>query len=281
MPEKPSIAVVGTGNLGSALVIALHEAGFLIDALIAHARGMVRARQLARQIGSRALLSPKHVNAPIFWLCVPDREIVRAAASLADTVNWHGKIALHSSGALSSDELEPLRKKGASVASVHPLMTFVRRSRASLAGVPFAIEGDREAVRAARSIVRHLGGQPNAIKKKDKGAYHAWGTFASPLLTALLATTERVAALAGVPSRVARRRMLPILLQTVANYGSLGPAAGFSGPVIRGDVDTVKRHLRVLRGSPAREVYLALVRAALRYLPVRARKSMARVIDPS
>ena len=156
------------------------------------------------------------------------------------------------------------------MASVHPLMTFVQGSRPSLAGVSFAIEGDPVAVRAARAIVRDLGGESHAISRKQKKAYHAWGTFASPLLTALLATTEEVAALAGVSKKAARERMLPILLQTVKNYGKLGAAAGFSGPIVRGDVETVRRHLEVLRTAPVpRQVYIALARAALEYLPAK------------
>jgi predicted short-subunit dehydrogenase-like oxidoreductase (DUF2520 family) len=117
-------------------------------------------------------------------------------------------------------------------------------------------------------MVRDLGGRVYPIRKAEKAAYHAWGTFASPLLTALLATTERVAGLAGVNRKDARRRMIPILLQTLANYAVCDAAGAFSGPIIRGDVDTVKRHLQTLRREPvARDVYRALVRAALRYLP--------------
>jgi predicted short-subunit dehydrogenase-like oxidoreductase (DUF2520 family) len=136
--------------------------------------------------------------------------------------------------------------------------------------VSFAIEGDSVAVREARRIVRDFGGQSYPISRKEKTAYHAWGTFASPLLTALLVTTEEVAALAGVTKKAARQRMLPILLQTVKNYGTFGAAAGFSGPIIRGDVETVRRHLKVLRAAPVpRRVYVALARAALEYLPAK------------
>ena len=82
----------------------------------------------------------------------------------------------------------------------------------------FAIEGDQKAVRAARAIVLALRGQPFAIRKQQKEAYHAWGMFASPLLTALLAAGERVAGAAGVSRKSARQRMLPIL---AANSGEL------------------------------------------------------------
>jgi predicted short-subunit dehydrogenase-like oxidoreductase (DUF2520 family) len=102
------------------------------------------------------------------------------------------------------------------------------------------------------------------------------------LFTALLATTEQVAAKAGVNRKAAQRRMIPILLQTLANYASFGAAGAFSGPIVRGDVDTVKRHLRVLRGVPAvREVYASLARAALQYLPVHNKHALRRVLGSS
>jgi predicted short-subunit dehydrogenase-like oxidoreductase (DUF2520 family) len=111
------------------------------------------------------------------------------------------------------------------------MMTFVRGSRPPLAGVPFAIEGDPKAARAAQTIVLELGGLPFTIRKEYKEAYHAWGMFASPLLDALLAVSERVAVAAGVRRKAARERMLPILRQTLANYARLGAAASFSGSI--------------------------------------------------
>jgi predicted short-subunit dehydrogenase-like oxidoreductase (DUF2520 family) len=158
-------------------------------------------------------------------------------------------------------------------------MTFVPGSRPSLTGVPFAIEGDAAAVRVARRIVKDLGGSAYAIRKSDKAAYHAWGTFASPLLTALLATTEQVAASTGLRGKEARRRMLPILQQTLSNYGALGARDSFSGPIVRGDVDVVKRHLHSLRKIPAAlHVYLALARAALCYLPAKNREQLRKIV---
>jgi predicted short-subunit dehydrogenase-like oxidoreductase (DUF2520 family) len=146
--------------------------------------------------------------------------------------------------------------------------------------VSFAIEGDPVAVRAARAIVRDLGGESYAISQKEKNAYHAWGTFASPLLTALLATTEEVAGLAGVSKKPARERVLPILLETVKNYGKFGAAAGFSGPIVRGDVETVRRHLEALRTAAVpRQVYVALARAALEYLPAKNKKTLRLLLD--
>jgi predicted short-subunit dehydrogenase-like oxidoreductase (DUF2520 family) len=272
MPGKPRIAIVGAGNLASALAVALRGAGYGIDRIVAHGPASLRrARRLAREVGASATaVARAQIRAEVVWFCVPDAAIADTAESLVGAADWRGKVALHSSGALASDELAKLRGRGASIASAHPLMTFVRGSRPSLTGVSFAIEGDAKAVRAARAIVLALHGEPFAIRRKDKAAYHAWGMFASPLLTALLAASERVAIAAGVRPSAARQRVLPILQQTLANYGRMGAPESFSGPIARGDVETVKKHLRVLREVPgARDVYLALARAALRDLPAK------------
>jgi predicted short-subunit dehydrogenase-like oxidoreductase (DUF2520 family) len=284
MRARPSIAIVGPGNLGSALALALARAGFAIEAIFVHASGrsMSQARALAKRVKSRAALGLKNLTADVVWFCVPDSEISAAARLFSSAGSWNGRVAFHSSGALSSDELQSLRQKGASVASVHPLMTFVGKSNAALGGVPFAIEGDRAAVRVAGYIVKELGGYAYPIPKQDKAAYHAWATFTSPLLTALLATTEEVAKLAGLRGEDARRRMMPILRQTLANYGEFGGARGFSGPIVRGDVETVKRHLEtLLRNRAARQVYVALAGAALQYLPSKNKVALRRLLkDP-
>ena len=282
MAKKPSIVIVGAGNLATALASSLRGAGYRIEAVIGRAKGKsrTRARELATRVGARAASDAIGLKSRILWLCVPDGEIARASVVLADTFDGAGKIALHSSGALGSDELQPLKGKGAAVASVHPLMTFVKGSASSFEGVPFAIEGDAVAVHVARGVVRDLGGDAYTIRKAEKNAYHAWGTFASPLLTALLATAEQVAELAGVKRRAARQRMLPILLRTVQNYGNLGAGKGFSGPIVRGDVETVRRHLEVLRQSPvSRRVYLALGRAAVEYLPGKNKAVLKRLLE--
>jgi predicted short-subunit dehydrogenase-like oxidoreductase (DUF2520 family) len=283
MISKPPVAIVGAGNLGTVLAQALRQAGYRIEAIIARSRGgsLKRAQRVGRQLGAYASTDlSAAARAQLIWFCVPDAQISRAARSVVDAREWKGIVVLHSSGALTSDELDVLRGRGAAVASVHPLMTFVRGSRPSFAGVPFALEGDAIALRVARRVVRDLGGRAYPIRKSDKAAYHAWGTFASPLFTALLATTEKVATLAGVSRKEAKRRMLPILQQTLTNYANFGATGAFSGPIVRGDVDTVKRHLRVLSGAPAtRELYAELARAALYYLPAKHKNKLKKILD--
>ncbi len=273
MATKPRIAIVGAGRLGTALTQELKRAGYTISEIISRntTASKRKAHELARKVKARAsTCDGADLNADLVWFCVPDREIAAASLQLASVDAWKKKIAFHSSGALPSDELKALRRAGAALASVHPMMTFVSGSIPSLKGVPFAVEGDATAVRAARQIVRNLGGEAFTIRKQHKAAYHAWGAFASPLLVAALVTAEHLARKAGLSATKARRKMLPIVRQTITNYEALGPAGAFSGPIVRGDAEIVCKHLQVLKNVPeATEVYLALARAALRYLPVR------------
>jgi len=281
-PKKPRVAIVGAGNLAGALAVSLRAAGYSIDLIISRSRAesVQRGRRLAREVGAMAVAGARaRIQSEVVWFCVPDGAIAGAAQSLSGAADWKRKIALHSSGALTSDALDVLRKQGAAVASVHPLMTFVHGSRPPFKDVPFAIEGDKKAVPAARSLVGALGARAFAIRKQQKEAYHAWGMFVSPLLTALLAASEAVAATAGVSRTESRQRMLPILKQTLENYARLGAPASFSGPIARGDTDTVAKHLIVLRSLPGvREVYIALARSALRNLPSKNRAQLRRIL---
>lgn len=280
MAARPSIAIVGAGRLGSALAIALRKPGYRIAEIVARDRSdsIRKARSLGRIAGSLVRTPPNaRLDADVIWFCVPDREIKKAAKQFATSSSWKNKIAFHSSGALPSDELAVLRKRGAAVASVHPLMTFVSETSPSLAGVPFAIEGDAAAAKTARKIAKDLGAVPFAIRKQNKSAYHAWGAFSSPLLVAALATAEQVARIAGLSTADARKKMLPIVGQTIENYSRLGATGALSGPLVRGDIEIIRRHLDALKKLPeAREVYLALARSAVRYLPVRKKRKYRR-----
>jgi predicted short-subunit dehydrogenase-like oxidoreductase (DUF2520 family) len=225
---------------------------------------------------SRAVTIPSTGDAPSRVSTGAAHKQGRPQAKRDDKVRF----AFHSSGALVSRELDPLRQAGTTVASAHPLMTFVAGARPSLTGVPFAVEGDAAATRVARRIVRQLGGESFALPASRKAAYHAWATMTSPLLLAYLVTLEEAARAAGLSRQDARRTSLPIIRQTLANYSHLGPAQSFSGPMVRGDAETVAKHLAALQKHPGpREVYVALARAALRGLPVKNQNELKRSLQ--
>ncbi|MBZ5612721.1 MAG: DUF2520 domain-containing protein [Acidobacteriia bacterium] len=314
--RKPTIAIVGAGSLATFLAVALDDAGFTITEIVArdspHSRR--KASKLAAKVGAHSVTAHSAaLDADLLWFCVPDREIRTAASALAahlavrtsrvetglapspaaaSRVSTHkparpqGKpyyqvrFAFHSSGALVSRELDSLCPAGTALASVHPLMTFVAGAHPSLQGVPFAIEGDRKATRVAERIVHRLGGESFSLPAARKAAYHAWATMTSPLLLAYLVTLEEAARGAGLSRHDARRASLPIIRQTLANYSRLGPARSFSGPMVRGDAETVAKHLAALKKHPRpREVYVALARAALRDLPVKNQNELKRMLQ--
>lgn len=259
--KRPKIAIAGRGRLGRALVKRLSEAGYSVETLSGKSKNLSRS------------------HADVLWLCVPDAQIANVATAFS-RFRWQGEYAFHSSGVLPGELLIALRNSGFRVASVHPLMTFVKGSVPELTGVPFAIEGDSSAVRVARSIVRDLGGKAVSIKKQDKVAYHAFATLICPLLLSLLTASEKAAALAGMSAADSRRRMLPIIRQTLGNYEKLGPAGAFSGPIVRGDVETIRAHLKALaKVRTVKNVYAALSKAALDSLPNRNRSEILRLLD--
>jgi predicted short-subunit dehydrogenase-like oxidoreductase (DUF2520 family) len=99
------------------------------------------------------------------------------------------------------------------------------------------------------------------------------------LLLSFLVTLEEAGVVAGLTRKDARRKSLPIIRQTLENYSRLGPQNSFSGPIIRGDVKTVAKHLTALKKHPeARDVYVALARSALRRLPVKNRTEMKKLL---
>ena len=272
------IAIVGAGRLGTTLAERLAEAGYKITEIVTRngSRSHAIVQRLTRKVGAAARTCGRaKLDADVVWFCVPDSQIAVAARDLSGH-DWRNKLVFHSSGVLSSDALAILRERGASVASLHPLMTFVKKSKPGLRDVPFAVEGDAAAVRVARRIIADLGGDSFRIRKQNKIAYHAFATMICPLLVSLLAVSEKVASLAGMSPHLARRRMMPILNQTLTNYAKFGPAASFSGPIVRGDTETIAQHMKSLDPvSDVKSVYVALAGAALQNLPSLNHKEIA------
>jgi predicted short-subunit dehydrogenase-like oxidoreductase (DUF2520 family) len=280
--RKTTITLIGAGNLARTLGPALRAAGYKIDAVAARetASSRRRAAMLATSLGAKAVpLAQAGPDSDIIWICHTDDALAETARKLARKNGWQGKIVFHSSGALSSDVLAPLRRAGAHVASLHPMMTFVPGASPKMSEVPLAVEGDRQAVAAARQLVKRLRAEIFLIEKKFKTLYHALGSFSSPMLVATLATAERVGRAAGLSPNQTRRIIAPILRETIKNYVERGPAAAFSGPIKRGDLNTIRRHLRQLKRVPgASEVYRALVKSALMDLPARNRSQLVRLL---
>jgi predicted short-subunit dehydrogenase-like oxidoreductase (DUF2520 family) len=278
------ITIIGAGNLAQALGPALHEAGYTIDAIVSRhlPESRDRAEELSVELRTTVIgLEEFKPISDIIWLLHTDDALAETAQKLAKRGNWKGKFVLHSSGALTSELLAPLARKGAYTASLHPMMTFVPGGAGiDMSKVPFAVEGDRHGLAAAKEIIRRLKAQVFEIRKEAKVLYHALGSFSSPMIVATLVTAERVGKAAGLSLKEVRKIMTPILLQTSVNYLQRGPALAFSGPIKRGDLNTVHRHLQELARVPgASDVYRALVKSALIDLPSARKKELEKLVS--
>jgi predicted short-subunit dehydrogenase-like oxidoreductase (DUF2520 family) len=277
-------AIIGSGQLARVLAPALRAAGYRIAEIVSRdlPDSKKRSRALARRVGAVArTLTQAELSADVIWLCVADDAIPQCAHALAATrPNWKGRLVLHSSGALSSGELEPFKRLGAAIATAHPLMTFVPRSTGSLAGVPVAVEGDPRALGRLKPILKQLGASAFEIDEVSKPAYHAFGSFSSPLLIAYLTVMESVGELAGLGRAEARKRAEAIVRTTINNYFKDGPEVSLSGPLRRGDAGTIRKHLQVLEKDPAlAKIYRRLLSASLKNLPVKNRAQIEELVS--
>jgi predicted short-subunit dehydrogenase-like oxidoreductase (DUF2520 family) len=266
-----SVSIIGLGNWGSSLAHALDTAGVsLQEVIISSERSRVGRASWTRTL-PLTTLDRAQLKADVLWICVPDAAIKRVTGRIVKRVGKRGlkgQIVVHSSGALSTLVLQAAARVGASVASVHPVMSFATRAPVSLQGVPFGVEAEPAARRILNAIVRQVGGRPFAVEAANKALYHAVGVLSSPLLVSQLAAAHEAAALAGFTPQQAKRLIEPIVRATLDNFFLRGPGKSFSGPIARGDVQTIHLHLQALKPHPILAgVYRSLALYALETLP--------------
>lgn len=262
-----TLAIVGAGRVGCALGKRLREMGWRIGPVITRSAATARAAVRAIRGGqAHAGLRRQILYADVVLVSTPDRELRGVAQELARIggEEWRGKIVLHTSGALSSSVLERLAKLGASVGALHPLQTFSGKSAPPLEGVIFAVEGSRVALRTARQIVRALDGVALKLDSRHKPAYHAAGAFAAGHTLALMEAASRIFFSLGFTRREAHRGLLSLARQTLDNFERLGPSTAWTGPLSRGDYETVALHASALKEFPTeyQQAYEALTRLA-------------------
>ena len=265
---KPEVSIIGTGRLGTALAIALAGEGYSIRALVAHRRESAR-RAAALLDGSTRVLAVKQLaeSAPpeLLIIATPDDQIAKVAEMLSK-LNWSASTVLHTSGALSASVLSPLRKKGWSTGSLHPLVSVSEPKAGArlLRGAFWSVEGDRRAIRLGKTIVRDLDGNSFSITSENKPLYHAAAVMASGNVTAVFDVAIEMLAECGLTRRQAQSALLPLLASAVRNLEELDPARALTGTFMRGDVETVKRHLASLKDNQAAlEIYRLLGRRSL------------------
>jgi predicted short-subunit dehydrogenase-like oxidoreductase (DUF2520 family) len=271
-PAEPVAAhlwIVGAGRTGLSLALRLHRA---------HAAGTLT-------ITGRRPGAPRH---PLFdgdppaaayrgaierpasgvdavVIAVPDRAIEEVADRLASIGLPPPIPILHTSGSRSGDALRALAEQGHPVGSMHPLAAIADPVDGAerLAGATWGIEGEGAARALGERIVQACGGRVLRIAPGGKPAYHAAAVFASNYAVALLGVAERLMEEAGVHAEDARTALAALAAGAVENVAARGPAAALTGPVMRGDAETVGLHLARL-SADERALYCLLGREALR-----------------
>ncbi|MGC1613167.1 MAG: DUF2520 domain-containing protein [Candidatus Acidiferrum sp.] len=248
-----SLAIIGAGRVGRALGRRLRELGWKIGAVVT--RTVPSACKAVRSIGAgraHAFLTRQVLASQVILITTPDRGVAAVAEELAriGAEELRGKIVLHTSGALSSEVLAPVRECGAAVGSMHPLQTFTGVGVPPLDGRVFAIEGDIAAVRIARHMARALGAIPAHIESAKKPLYHAAGALAASSVLALMEAATRLMTAAGMKRREAVRALLPLTRQVLENFERLGPRAAWTGPLSRGDYGVVAAHADAIQDLP-------------------------------
>ncbi len=261
--NRPPLAVVGAGRVGSALAILLKRKGYSIVGVAS--KSIDSAARVAAEVGAVASTQPWEVTpaAEIIFITTPDREIARVAEKIAARGGFRGgQVVFHTSGAHSADEVGAARRFGALAASLHPLQSFADLKAAveNLPGSYFALEGDKGALSLAEQIVSDLGGKSFYIDAADKPLYHAAACIACNYLVSLLHLSYALYARFGLSQREAMEALRPLVEGTLKNVQRAGPVGALTGPISRGDGPTVRDHLRVLREVGEREidVYKAL-----------------------
>jgi predicted short-subunit dehydrogenase-like oxidoreductase (DUF2520 family) len=246
------ITIVGGGRMGRGLAGALSGAG---------ERVTLWSRREAAGAVEEAV-----GGAATIVLAVPDDAIAVVATALASAgVVNREQVVLHLSGLHGRDALAPLGSSGAALGSMHPLQTVSDPETAPerWRGAYAAVEGDELAVGEGERLARLLGLTPFRLESSQKVAYHAGAVMVGNYAVALAGAAARLAQGAGVPADLAERMYLPLLAGAVENLGRQSIALALTGPVRRGDLNTIREHLGALQGDD-RRLYAVLGLEALR-----------------
>jgi predicted short-subunit dehydrogenase-like oxidoreductase (DUF2520 family) len=259
-----TVVIIGAGRMGLALGSALRQQE-AVDRLIYYGRGLEPpphplfdphaipgSVEIAAAGAEYRPLPAQPPAGSVIILAVPDDALPEVTYDLAMRgPAAAGSVVLHMSGALSTDVLMPLHAAGYAIGSMHPLMAVADPWLAGdrLLGAAFALGGEAVAVAAARRIVSALGGRALVIPPGGRPLYHAAAVLASNYLVALAGAASRMLVDAGVAEDDALPALLPLMRGTLDNVEQLGVPASLTGPIARGDAETVRLHMARLSES--------------------------------
>ena len=245
--EPPVIGIVGAGAVGTALGVALSRAGWPVGAVASRDAGR-RERFRSLVPGARGFAEATALldEVELVILAVPDDALPGLAGQLR---LYSGQAMIHTSGALGADVLEPAMAAGTQIGAFHPLVAFadVELAVAALHGATVAIEGDDQLAALLVAMAEAIGASAVRLAPGTKAAYHAAAVLAAGGFIALLDAIAELGAVAGLDEAGSLAVYGRLAEQTLANARALGIARALTGPMTRGDVGTLERHLATLR----------------------------------
>jgi predicted short-subunit dehydrogenase-like oxidoreductase (DUF2520 family) len=262
------VSIIGAGRLGTSLGHALLKKGYKIKALSCRT---ISSAEESRKIIGEGIASIDNVQTArvgeIVFLCLADEEIAKVTRVLAGSdINWSKKYVFHCSGLIPSKVLKPLRAKGALTASIHPIQSFAQKKSppTQFENIYFGLEGCAEALVLSAKIVRKLGGHSLILKPEDKALYHAACSTASNLFVVLLEMAVSLLKQINLQEEKALQILLPLVKGTLHNVKKFNIRTSLTGPVIRGDKESIQKHIEALRNFPPYyETYIRLAAQAL------------------
>jgi len=233
MTKKPlTIAIIGQGKVGQSLyqLLSLTEhKTYLIGRSLSDQRSAVK-------------------EADVSLLTTPDDDILTLCRQLADSFK-PGSVVAHCSGALSSVALSAARQNNCALASLHPLNSFPTLTSSldtfshTGHGTYLYAEGDPEALNVTLPVVSELGFKPLKLAQEAKTAYHTACVFACNYLTTLMNISLDTAESADLNRNEFWQAVQPLIQTTLNNISDHGTVKSLSGPLVRGDIETIEQHL--------------------------------------
>lgn len=283
MSGAQQVVIIGPGRAGLALAYALVQSDAGVAVTVCGRRPEPPAHPLFTQGLAEYLFGlarPTAESAAVF-LAVPDGVVPEMAHALAGQGTApEGCAAFHLSGALSTEVLAPLHARGYAVGSFHPLQALAHPVTGAerIPGSWIAVTGAPGALAVARRLAGALGCPILSVPEARRPLYHAAAVMASNFLPPLLDAACRILEQAGVPHDDALPALLPLVEGTLHNIRERGVDGAVTGPIRRGDVETVGLHLRALERED-RRLYavlgLELLRIAGPALPEEVSRELA------
>ncbi|HOL45228.1 MAG TPA: DUF2520 domain-containing protein [Candidatus Saccharicenans sp.] len=247
-----SFSIIGAGKVGVALGLALVNKGlrlkYISDCNPDAARRAEKLIKMGKTTQNNRLATQA---AEISFICVPDGLIRKVVRELSE-LDLDGHYIFHTSGAVTSRVLRPLSRQGAVVASFHPIQTFATTCPDPdiFRGIFFSLEGDEKAIELGQSLAGKLQSGVILISPANKPLYHLACSMASNFMVVLLAEVKNLFELLGLDEKACLEVIYPLLSRTLLNVKELGCEQSLTGPILRGDLKTVKGHLKALSSQP-------------------------------